>query len=49
MAEQHVGFIAEDVPAIIASNDLKGLSPKDVVAVIEVIKMECREYFAFHH
>jgi hypothetical protein len=33
-AEQHVGFIAEDVPEIVATNDRKGLSTMDIVAVL---------------
>ena len=32
--ERHVGFIAEDVPALLASKDRKGLSSMDVVAVL---------------
>jgi hypothetical protein len=32
--EQHVGFIAEDVPDLVATKDRKGLSPMDVVAVL---------------
>ena len=32
--EKHVGFIAEDVPALVASGDRKGLSPMDIVAVL---------------
>jgi len=32
--EQHVGFIAEDVPDIVATNDRKGLSSMDIVAVL---------------
>jgi hypothetical protein len=32
--EAHVGFIAEDVPALVASPDRKGLSPMDIVAVL---------------
>lgn len=32
--EKHVGFIAEDVPDIIATKDRKGLSPMDIVAVL---------------
>ncbi len=32
--EQHVGFIAEDVPDIVASNDRTGLSTMDIVAVL---------------
>jgi Chaperone of endosialidase len=32
--ETHVGFIAEDVPALVATQDRKSLSPMDVVAVL---------------
>jgi hypothetical protein len=33
-AERHVGFVAEDVPALVATADRKGLSPMDIVAVL---------------
>lgn len=37
--EKHVGFIAEDVPEIVATPDRKSLSPMDVVAVLtKVVK-----------
>ena len=32
--DRHVGFIAEDVPDLVASEDRKGLSAMDVVAVL---------------
>ena len=32
--EAHVGFIAEDVPDLVASRDRKGLSAMDIVAVL---------------
>ena len=32
--ERHVGFIAEDVPDLVASADRKALSPMDLVAVL---------------
>ena len=32
--EHHVGFIAEDVPDLVASHNRKGLSPMDIVAVL---------------
>ncbi|UCH65510.1 MAG: tail fiber domain-containing protein [Ignavibacterium sp.] len=32
--EQYVGFIAEDVPELLANNDRKSLSPMDIVAVL---------------
>lgn len=38
--EHHVGFIAEDVPALIASKDRKGLSAMDVVAVLTKVVQE---------
>ena len=31
--DSHVGFIAEDVPDLVASAGRKGLSPMDIVAV----------------
>jgi hypothetical protein len=33
-SEQHVGFIAEDVPDLVATPDRTGLSPMDIVAVL---------------
>ena len=33
-ADRHAGFIAEDVPDLVASRDRKGLSPMDIVAVL---------------
>jgi Chaperone of endosialidase len=33
-AETHVGFIAEDMPAMLAAKDRKGLSALDIVAVL---------------
>jgi hypothetical protein len=32
--DKHLGFIAEDVPALVASKDRKSMSPMDVVAVL---------------
>ncbi len=32
--ESHVGFIAEDVPDLVASGDRQGLSSMDIVAVL---------------
>ncbi len=40
MTEKHVGFIAEDVPDLIATKDRKGLSPMDVVAVLTKVAQE---------
>jgi hypothetical protein len=33
-AERHLGFIAEDVPDLVASRDRRSLSPMDIVAVL---------------
>jgi hypothetical protein len=38
--ERHVGFIAEDVPELMATKDRKGLSPMDVVAVLTKVVQE---------
>jgi hypothetical protein len=41
--ESHVGFIAEDVPELVATRDRKGVSPMDVVAVLtKVVKEQDR-------
>ena len=32
--ETHIGFIAEDVPALVATSDRKGMSTMDIVAVL---------------
>ncbi|MCK7470013.1 MAG: tail fiber domain-containing protein [Desulfomicrobium escambiense] len=41
--EQHVGFIAEDVPALVATGDRKGLSAMDIVAVLTKVVKEQKE------
>ncbi|MCB1688205.1 MAG: tail fiber domain-containing protein, partial [Halioglobus sp.] len=38
--EAYVGFIAEDVPDLVASNDHKSLSPMDIVAVLTTVAKE---------
>jgi len=38
--ERHVGFIAEDVPDLVATKDRKGLSPMDIVAVLTKVVQE---------
>ena len=38
--ESHVGFIAEDVPDLVATTDRKGLSSMDVVAVLTKVIQE---------
>ena len=36
----HVGFIAEDVPELVATNDRKGLDSMDIVAVLTKVVQE---------
>jgi hypothetical protein len=38
--ERYAGFIAEDVPDLVASGDRKGLSPMDIVAVLTKVVQE---------
>ena len=38
--EKHVGFIAEDVPDLVATKNRKGMSPMDVVAVLTKVTQE---------
>ncbi len=38
--DEHVGFIAEDAPELVASKDRKGMSPMDVVAVLTKVLQE---------
>lgn len=38
--EDQLGFIAEDVPELVATNDRKGMSPMDVVAVLTKVLQE---------
>ena len=40
--EKHVGFIAEDVPDLVATKDRKGLSPMDIVAVLTKVVQELK-------
>src|SRR5262249_41255776 len=42
--QQHVGFIAEDVPELVAMKDRKGLSPMDIVAVLTKVVQEQRDH-----
>jgi hypothetical protein len=44
--QQHVGFIAEDVPDLVAMKDRKGLSPMDIVAVLTKVVQEQRQQLA---
>jgi hypothetical protein len=38
--DEHLGFIAEDVPALLATADRKGVNPMDVVAVLTRVVQE---------
>jgi len=44
--ESHVGFIAEDVPDLVASKDRKGMSAMDVVAVLTKVVQEQQKTIA---
>ena len=44
--DKHVGFIAEDVPDLVATKDRKGLSPMDVVAVLTKVVQEQQKTIA---
>jgi len=44
--ERHVGFIAEDVPELVASKDKKGMSSMDVVAVLTKVVQEQQKTIA---
>jgi hypothetical protein len=44
--EKHIGFIAEDVPAILATKDRKGISPMDVVALLTKVVQEQQKTIA---
>jgi hypothetical protein len=41
--KKYVGFIAEDVPDMVASRDRKGVSPMDVVAVLTKVVKEQKQ------
>ena len=41
--DKHVGFIAEDVPDLVATKDRKGLSPMDIVAVLTKVVQEQKQ------
>ena len=41
--EKHVGFIAEEVPELVAMKDRKALSPMDIVAVLTKVVQEQKE------
>lgn len=41
--DKHVGFIAEDVPDLVAAANKKGLSPMDITAVLTKVVQELQE------
>ena len=41
--EKHVGFIAKDVPELVASKDRNGISAMDIVAVLSKVVQEQQE------
>jgi hypothetical protein len=45
-AHERVGFIAEDVPELVAMPDRKGLSPMDIVAVLTKVVQEQKQELA---
>ena len=44
--EKHVGFIAENVPDLVATQDREGLCPMDIVAVLTKVVQEQQETIA---
>jgi len=46
--EKHLGFIAEEVPDLIATKDRKGLSPMDVVAVLTKVIQDQQKTISAH-
>lgn len=44
--DRHVGFIAEDVPELVATKERKGLSPMDIVAVLTKVIQEQKNAIA---
>jgi hypothetical protein len=46
--EKHVGFIAEDVPELVATKNRKGMSPMDVVAVLTKVVQEQQRTISEH-
>ena len=44
--DNHLGFIAEDVPDLVASKNRKGMSPMDVVAVLTKVVQQQQQQIA---
>jgi hypothetical protein len=47
--ERHVGFVAEDVPDLVATKDRKALSPMDIVAVLTRVVQEQQKTVETQH
>ncbi len=47
--EEYVGFIAEDVPDLVATNDHKSLSPMDIVAVLTTVTKDQKAEISKQH
>lgn len=47
--DKHVGFIAEDVPELVAAADRKGLSPMDITAVLTRVVQEQQKMIREQH
>jgi hypothetical protein len=47
--EAHVGFIAEDVPDLVATGDRKGLSAMDIVAVLTKVVQQQQQELSDQH
>ncbi len=49
LGEDHVGFIAEDVPDLVASKDRKTICPLDIVGVLTKVVQEQQKTIEMHH
>ena len=45
-SESYVGFVAEDVPDLVATKDRKGMSPMDVTAVLTKVVQDQQQVIA---
>ncbi len=47
--DEYVGFIAEDVPDLVATKDRKGLAPMDLTAVLTKVVQEQQKMLRVQH
>ncbi len=47
--DEYVGFIAEDVPDLVATKDRKGLAPMDLTAVLTKVVQEQQKMLQVQH